>query len=576
MVYMVYDQREVYVAYFLKKQGKDEKMYLAIYESFYDAKRKNTAHRCIRGLGSVKTLKGKGIKDPLNYFQKEVDRMNLERETSVIKIQNKTPLKNLGYFLLKSVLDKLEIKKFIDLYKYNTDFHFDLYEVLTALIYSRVIKPCSKSKTFEEVIPTLFGDYDFSYDQLLDALKFYGHEYKKIIELFNSRVNEVFGLDTDKTYFDCTNFYFEIDKEDELRRKGPSKENRSDPIVGMGLLLDNNIIPIAMTIYPGNQSEKPLLKEVIDDLKDKNQIKGKTVHVADKGLNCADNIASAIINHNGYIFSKSVKQLSETEKTWVKLDNDWKEVRTKDGDLYYRYKSCVDEFPYTIIDINGKKKKVNLKEKRLLTYNYALAAKKRHEINRLVEKAKSLSSSANKKSEYGEAAKYVIFKSINENGEVKGKACALLNKEAIEKDLCLAGYNLLVTSEIDMDDIEIYRTYHHLWRIEETFKIMKSDLDARPVYLRLEESIKGHFLICYLAVLLERLIQVKVLENKYSSNTIINFIKDFSVVKASSNTYINITKANKFIDELAKACTLPLDHYYFSESQIKKVLNYKI
>ena len=132
-------------------------------------------------------------------------------------------------------------------------------------------------------------------------------------------------MNTSKTYFDCTNFYFEIDKEDEFRKKGPSKENRRDPIIGLGLLLDANQIPIGMKLYPGNESEKPIIREVIKDLKNRNQITGKTIQVADKGLNCSNNIINAIKNKDGYIFSKSVKQLPEVEQTWVLLDNDYKE-----------------------------------------------------------------------------------------------------------------------------------------------------------------------------------------------------------------------------------------------------------
>lgn len=220
--------------------------------------------------------------------------------------------------------------------------------------------------------------------------------------------------------------------------------------------------------------------------------------------------------------------LPETEKTWIKLENDWITVKDNDGKTLYRYKSCVDDFEYIVTDSNNKKKKVMLKEKRLVTYNPTLAKKQRREINKMIEKTKSLCYSQAKKEEYGESSKYMSFVSIDENGEVgNNKIAATLNKAAIEKDLNLAGYNLLITSETSMSDQEMYDIYHNLWRIEESFRIMKSDLDARPVFLQKEESIKGHFLICYLAVLLERIFQFHVLKNKYNSSEIIKFIKDF-------------------------------------------------
>jgi len=150
-----------------------------------------------------------------------------------------------------------------------------------------------------------------------------------------------------------------------------------------------------------------------------------------------------------------------------------------------------------------------------------------------------------------------------------------INHEAVEKDLKFAGFNLLVTSETEMSDADIYQTYHNLWRIEESFKIMKSDLDARPVFLQKEETIKGHFLICYLTVLLERIFQFKVLKNSYSTHDIFNFFKDFTATQ-SETKYINTTVSSTFITELADRFHLPLTNYFLSETQIKSIMNYKL
>lgn len=564
------------MAYFLKKATLKGRTYLSIVESFYSHEKKGTAHKTFKSLGSVETLKANGIDDPISFYQAEVDKLNNVRKTSAVpKISDIPPIKHLGYFPLKSILEKLGVKKFVDLYKLVTNFDFDLYSMLSSLVYARCVNPCSKLRTFHEVLPVLYEECDCSYDQILTAVEFFGENYEKFVELLTNQVNEKYGINTSKTYFDCTNFYFEIDREDDFRRKGPSKENRKDPIVGLGLLLDANQIPISMKLYPGNESEKPVLRNVINEMKNKNNITGKTIHVADKGLNCIQNITASILNGDGYLFSKSVKMLPETEKTWVKLNNDWITVHDRDGKTLYRYKSCVDEFEYTITDAHNKKKKVKLKEKRLVTYNPTLAKKQRREINKMVEKAKSLCYSRAKHEEYGESSKYMNFVSVDENGEVgTNKVTPTINDAAIEKDLSFAGYNLLVTSETTMSDQEMYDTYHNLWRIEESFKIMKSDLDARPVFLQKEERIKGHFLICYLAVLLERIFQFHILKNEYSSSEIIKFIKDFKVVKAD-NKYINISFNSKFINELAERYDLPLTHYLLSETQIKKVMNHK-
>lgn len=570
MVIVVLYSEEVIMAYFLKKTKLKNRTYLAIVESFYNHDKKGTAHKTYKSLGSIETLTQHGMADPIAYFQKEVDALNQSIEDSgTRKISDRSPILYLGYFALKSILDHLKIKKYVDFFKLTNASEYDLYELLSSLIFARCVNPCSKHRTFHEVLPNLYNSYDYSYDQLRAGLAFLGNNYEKFVELFTAQVANYYGIDTSKTYFDCTNFYFEIDREDDFRKKGPSKENQKSPIIGLGLLLDCNQIPIGMMMYPGNESEKPILRNVIDHLKKQNNLTGKTIHVADKGLNCAQNIAFSKKNGDGYLFSKSVKGLAAKEKVWVLLERDFIDVTDKKGKVLYRYKSCIDTFPY-IIEHNGKNVTINITEKRLLTFNPTLAAKKRYEINRMVEKAKSLTLSRAKRSEYGETGKYVAF--TDGKG---GKANVGINQAAIDKDLRFAGYNLLVTSEIEMADQDIYTTYHNLWRIEESFKIMKSDLDARPVFLQLEETIKGHFLICYLTVLLERILQFKVLENNYSTSDIFGFIKNFKVIK-TDNKYINTTVYSDFIDSLSKKFGLPLTNYFLSETQIKSIFKCKL
>ena len=559
------------MAYFLKKTPLKGRTYLSIVESYYSHDKKGSAHRVYKSLASVETWIKKGIEDPIAHFQKEVDELNKAKNLNKEpKISDISPERYAGYFPFVSLMKKMDIKNYVDMFTRFNRFEYDLYEILSSLVYSRLVNPCSKHKTFHEVLPQLKDEISFSYDQLLDALDFLGNDYSKFIELFNEQMKSVYHINTSKTYFDCTNFYFEIDKEDDFRRKGPSKENRRDPIIGLGLLLDANQIPIGMKLFPGNQSEKPILRDVINDLKKQNQIKGKTIHVADKGLNCTQNIAFSKQNGDGYLFSKSVKGLPEVEKTWVFLDNgDWTEVKDRDGNLLYKYKSCIDKFPYTV-EVDGIKKTIKFTEKRLVTYNPKLAAKKRYEISKQAEKARKLCYSQAKRSEYGDLGSYVDF--ITEDGD---KATAQMNEAKIQYELDHAGYNLLITSETDMSDEDIYNTYHNLWRIEESFKIMKSDLDARPVFLQKENTIKGHFLICYLAVLLERIFQFKVLDNQYSTSEIMKFVRSFKIVKTESK-YMNVTTSSRFIKELEAITDLPLTNLYLTERQVKQIFNFRI
>lgn len=570
------------MAYFLKKSNYKKGTYLQIYESFYDPERKGGAHRSYKALGYVHELQAKGIDDPIAFYKEEVLKLNQELKAAedakkVRQISDDSPEKLIGYFPMKNINDKLSVKKYIDLMQTATDFRFSVFDLISALVYARLVHPCSKSKTYDEVIPKLFDSYEFSLNQLYDGLEYIGCEYEKIIEIYNHQIKQMYRFDTSHTYFDCTNFYFEIDKEDHFRKKGPSKENRKEPIVGLGLLLDANQIPVGMKLFPGNQSEKPVIRNIIDDLKKRNALSGRTIQIADKGLNCAENIFHALKNGDGYIFSKSVKQLPETEKTWVLLPNDYRDVKNVGGEVMYRIKECVDEFQYKFKDSDtGLEKKFRITEKRIVTYNPKLAKKQIYEINKEVEKARLLKASQAKKSEYGDCAKYVIFTAADKKGnETDGKIKVSMNEELIKKSLELAGYNLLVTSEISMSDKDVYDAYHNLWRIEESFRIMKSQLDARPVYLQKKDTIIGHFLICYLAVLLTRLLQFKILKSNYCSEDLFDFVHDFRVVRISDRKYINLSRGTTFIKEFSTICNLPLTSYFLSEGEIKKMLSHR-
>ena len=331
-----------------------------------------------------------------------------------------------------------------------------------------------------------------------------------------------------------------------------------------------------MKMYPGNESEKPVLRNIIDELKQRSHISGRTIRVADKGLNCFNNILHALKSGDGYIFSKSVKTLPETEKTWVLLGNDYKDVTDQKGEVLYRIKECVDDFPYSYTDEAGQRKTIRLTEKRIVTYNPKLAEKQKFEINKQIEKAKKLRACEAKKSEYGDSAKYVTFISADKKGEkTDGKIKVELNESAIEKAKQLAGYNMIVTSETRMPASEIYAAYHNLWRIEESFRMMKSQLDARPVYLQKEDTITGHFLICYLVVLLTRLLQIYVLNDKYCTEEIFDFIRDYRVAQVSERKYINLTRRSSFIKDLTALTGLPLTSYFLGNEDINKMLSHR-
>ena len=565
------------MAYFLKKTNRKNDVYLQIYESRHDPVKKYAVHSSVEVIGYVKELIANGITDPYVYAQNKVDNLNREfhKAQQAKKTQKigSTPLRNVGYFMLAQLYEKLNLSKDIQILSSGRQFQFSTDELLQALIYARFIDPCSKKKSMEDVFPSFYKPVQFSKDQIYDALDFLGNNYEKVIEILNHQMHTVHRRKTDKVYFDCTNYYFEIDREDEWRRKGPCKENRHDPIIGMGLLLDSAQIPMGMKIYPGNQSEKPVLRDIISDMKERHNITGRTVQVADKGLNCGTNIIEAIRENDGYIFSRSPKTLSANDLEWVLNSEGYRDINDADGTPVYRVKSDTFKVKVAYTDRDGKNKEQELRQKWVATMNYSLQRKQQAEIEKLVNNAVNLSVGKAKRNEYGDAASFVTFYSINpETGEATNRIQAGINEEAVQRAKRIAGYNLIVTSELDMTDTEIYSVYHNLWRIEESFRILKTQLATRPIYLQKENTIKGHLLVCYLAVTLLRLIQFEMLKGVLNAAEIVEFIKKFNVL-CGPRECINTLNKSPVVDAIAAAYKVPVNNYYLTHTQIEKMFH---
>ena len=559
-----------------------------MYESFWDKDKKQPRSKSVMAFGYVQDLISDEVPDPIAFYTDIVAKKNEERAAAFAEETRPrafaSPVEyNLGHFLLHTLLEELNVKEVIDILSAQMRFQFRVYDMIAQLIFSRVIFPCSKSKTVSSVFPHLYNSSPLSEDQVYDGLAFIGESYKKYIELFNRSYERFYPRNFSHVFFDCTNYYFEIDLPYEDKQKGPSKENRHDPIIGQALLLDADLVPVAMQMYPGNESEKPYIRKTIEEMKHRYQISGKTVQVADKGLNCARNIYAAVKEANdGYIFSKSVhgRNLSEKEKQWLILENDqnvWRNYTDKDGKLLYRLKSCIDTFSYQFKEPDPETGKetvttFSVTEKRIVSYNPALAKKQKAEILKMADKASNYTThKAMSREELGDCAKYVKITNRDKNGK-NIKPVIEIDQEKLEEDLKYAGYNLMVTSELDMDPHQVYQTYHNLWKIEESFRITKSYLDARPVYMQKKETIYGHFLICYLSLFLLRVLEIKVFKNEINSYDLIQFIRDFRVVKTDQDSYINISR-NQAVNEKVKKLTglTTLDALYLSEKEVENI-----
>lgn len=578
------------MAYFLRQEKKKKGVYLQMYESYWDKEIKQPRSKYIESFGYVDQLVSEEIPDPIAYYKEYVKKKNEERSALLTEETRprafSAPLeKNIGYFLVHTLLEELNVRETIEILASQMRFQFNLYDMIAQLIYARILYPCSKSKTATAIFPYLYGSVSISEDQLYDGCAFIGGAYKKYIELFNHCYEKHYKRDFSTVFFDCTNYYFEIDLPKEDKQKGPSKENRHDPIIGQALLLDSDLVPVAMQMYPGNESEKPYIRKIIEEMKQRYKVSGRTVQVADKGLNCARNIYAAVMEANdGYIFSKSIhgRGLNEQEKQWLLLENDqnvFTDYKDENGKLLFRLKSCSDTFTYKFMDVDpntGEEKETvfSVKEKRVVSYNPGLAKKQRAEIMKMIDKASNFVSYKNlAKEELGESAKYINIINKDKNGKTIKPAISI-NQEKIDEDLKYAGYNLIVTSELNMDPIQIHETYHNLWKIEESFRITKSYLDARPVYVQKKHSIYGHFLICYLSLFLLRVLEIKCFKNKISSYDLINFMRDFRVVNRGDGTFINISRDQSLNEKIKNITGLStLDALYLSEKEIDNIFD---
>ena len=569
-----------FMRYFVKKSTPSKKgLYLQIYKTNY-VPGKGNQNKSYKVIGYASDLIASGIPDPVAYAQNLVDELNSNLPNrKEMKIGDISSSKNLGYFLIKSMIDYLDFDYILKLMSSNMKFHFNLSDFVRSMIYAQIVNPGSKHKAFEKVMPNIYGTESFSYDQILDTINYIGNDYQKFVELLNISIQKKWKRNTSNAYFDCTNYYFEIDLPKEDRQFGPSKEERHLPIIGQALLLDEDQIPIGMSLYPGNESEKPKIRESIENLKQRFDIDSRIVQVADKGLNCARNIYAASIEANdGYIFSKSVhgKNLSKQEKQWVLLENEnniWNEVKDSNGKLIYKYKECIDTFKYKFTNEEGECVEFNVKEKRVVSYNPSLARKQKAQIQKQIDKAISISSLKQaSKEEYGDSIKYVNFTSIDKEGEVV-KSIPSLNQEKIDEDLSFAGYNLLVTSEINKSAQDIYNTYHGLWRIEESFRVMKTYLEARPVYLQNKESIYGHFTICYMALTILRLLEIKVFNDELPIGQIIEFIRNYNITETLEGSFINNAAKSNTLSIIQKRYGLSkLDNIQLRKKDVENIL----
>ena len=517
-------------------------------------------------------------------------------------------LKNVGYAVLKYLYKELELDRFWAKKATGRKFAFNPDKIFQMLVYSRVINPGSKKYTYENR-GLLFEDFgDFTIDDVYSALDFFA-EYELDLQkwIYDHSVTK-YQRDLSIGYFDCTNFYYDISKPDiddvdedgnvvlkRYRKYGPEKNHRKDPIVEMGLLMDRSRIPLAYNLFPGNESEKVNMLPVINRVRTQYGI-GRIIVVADRGLNTSDNIY--MLNgkndrddnpRDGYVYGQSVRGADAEFKAWVldkkgyvdtplkDIDPDFDE-NDKSRDAVFRHKSRI--YPKKIYikreKSDGKitKQTITVDQKQMVYYSSKYAKKQKLERDRAIERAKDLilhPKKYDKVSAKG-ASGYVMNISFNKDtGEVVGKNLKL-DIEKIQEEEKYDGYYSIVTSELKLADTEIRNIYRGLIHIEDTFKLTKSELDTRPIFVYTNEHIEAHFTTCFTALVLIRMLEQR-LGEKYPVGQILESIRNYNAALFDKNIY-TFTYYDQILEDCAKAFGVDFSLKKRKRDTIRRLLKY--
>ena len=504
----------MYLRVLKEKSGKRR---LVIYESYWCEGRSKS--RTVETLGFFDDLKAEHD-DPIAWGKQLAKEKTEEKKAQNQKIaidlfpaqkinKQTEDRKNIGSAALLGIYNALKIPQALRSATRELKISYNLDSIMRLLVCERILYPGSKLCAWHNKHHYFFKS-SFSDDDVYRSLDVLAQIKDAVISTMNRAIQKADIRNLDAVYYDVTNYYFEIDKEDDLRKKGVSKQHQKTPLVQMGLLQDANGIPISYRIFSGNTPDCQTMIPVLDDLKHSNSL-DRVIVVADKGLNCSQNIAACVGKGDGFIFSQSIRgtKSNNSLRKWV-LDESGYDVH--EG---YKIKSMQGSktVHLKLEDCDGgKARDVKIDVKYVAKWSAKYEARARKKREETIKKAMQLIKNPgaySKATSYG-AAKYVENLYFDkESGEILTDFNLGLNEKAIKEDEALDGYYLIVTSETNWSDEKISNAYHELWQIEETFKITKSEIEARPVYVRKKDHIESHFLTCYISLVILRLLQLK-------------------------------------------------------------------
>lgn len=471
-----------------------------------------------------------------------------------------------GYLFLQSIYYSLQLNKTCRKLKLKHKFEYDINAILSDLIYTRVLEPSSKRSSFKAATEFL-EQPSYELHDIYRALDVLGSDCDLIQSEVYKNSNFLLKRNDKVLYYDCSNYYFEIEQEDGSKKYGKSKEHRPNPIIQMGLFMDGDGIPLAFSTFPGNANEqtslKPLEKKVIGDFGCQ-----KFIYCCDAGLASEDIREFNHMGQRSFIVTQSIKKLPSEDRTWALdfkgfrrvSDNKPVDITTlpdDDQNLYYK------EEPYTT-----KK----LDQRLIITYSPKYALYQKTIRDKQVERAeKMVNTGSTKKNRKNptDPARFISTIAATKDGEA-ADIQSYLDTDKINSEALYDGLYAVCTDLLDDDVSEILKVSEGRWQIEQCFRIMKTDFSARPVYLQDENRIKAHFLICFLALLVYRILEKK-LDYKYTCDTILDTLKGMNFAEIQDQGFIPLYKREKITDDLHDICGFRTDYQFITKSQMKTI-----
>ncbi len=527
-----------------------------------------------------------GKNNTIQKIKEYINELNSKDKNELVKLELNSSKRinkekrnfNIGYLFLEKLYNDLKIKDICNKIQSQYKFEFNLNEVLSYLVFARIIYPSSKLETFKQC-QNFIEQPTFKLHDEYRALSYIANNIDLIQENLFINSKNVIKRNSKVIYYDCTNYFFEIDEEDDLRRYGISKEHRPNPLIGMGLFMDGDGIPLSFNIYPGNQNEqKTLIPEESKIINDFKLDDTKVILCTDAGL-ASDEIKNYNIKDGrGFVITQSLKKLKEEYKEQVFDKKDWR----LPGDLKHFYnleeiennedlkEKYYDSLFYKIIQTETK----SVKQDTIVTFCFKYFDYNRNIRNSQIERAKKNINSDNvtrKGKNQNDPNRFIEEINSTTDGVVANEKTYSINEDLIKEEEKYDGYYALSTNLIGNID-DILKITKGRWEIEESFRIMKSDFLARPVNLSREDRIKAHFMTCFIALLIYRILEKK-LDYKYTTKEILDTLRNMNVTELKGNGYIPSYERTDITDFIHEKYNFNTDTEVITYKKIKKIFN---